>query len=71
MQNPRQQDIGYPEAIESWAVVEQSLAVLDHVVPGIEWGAATPGASFDSGDPHLASVTQLCRDDLDSLEPGE
>ena len=71
MQNPREQDSGYPESIESWAVVEQSLVVLDHVVPGIAWGASTPGESFDPGDPHLAAVTQICRDDLDSLEPGE
>ncbi|MHC9046127.1 hypothetical protein ACYX8G_16200 [Microbacterium saperdae] len=71
MQNPREEDIGSPEAIESWAVVQQSLAVLDQVVPGISWGAATPGDSFEPGDPHLVSVTQLCRDDLDGLEPGE
>lgn len=71
MQHPRPQDVGSPESIQSWAVVEQSLAVLDHVIPGIEWGAATPGQSFEPGDPHLASVTQLCRDDLDGLESGE
>ncbi|MCK2035728.1 hypothetical protein KZC51_06220 [Microbacterium sp. SSW1-49] len=71
MQHPRPQDIGSPESIQPWAVVEQGLAVLDHVIPGIAWGAATPGESFEPGDPHLASVTQLCRDDLDSLEPGE
>lgn len=71
MQNPREEDIGYPEAIESWAVVEQSLTLLDQAVPGIAWGAATPGESFDPGDPHLAAVTQICRDDLDSIEPGE
>ncbi|WEK62132.1 MAG: hypothetical protein P0Y60_05095 [Candidatus Microbacterium colombiense] len=70
-QNPREEDIGYPESIESWAVVEQSLVVLDQVVPGIAWGAATPGESFEPGDPHLASVTQLCRDDLDGIEPTE
>lgn len=56
-----------PSESELHVVVDQTLVVLDQVVPGIRWGTATPGESFEQGDPHLASVTQLCRDDLDGL----
>ena len=66
MENPRPDDVGYPESIESWAVVGETIALLDPIVPGIKWGAATPGESFGDGDPHLVAVTQLCRDDLDN-----
>lgn len=48
------------ESIELWAAVDQILIDLDAVVPGIQWGTAAPGQSFDRGDPHLTTVTRAC-----------
>lgn len=53
-----------PEGIEAWAAVDQILVDLETAVPGIEWGTAAPGQSFDQGDPHLAAVSRLCDDEL-------
>lgn len=47
-------------SIESAAVIDETLARLDKVVPGIQWGAASPGNSFEDGDPHLVAITTLC-----------
>lgn len=57
-----------PDNIEEQAVIDEILTRLDTIVPGIEWGTASPGDPFVDGEPHLTSVSQVCADDLGHSE---
>lgn len=56
------------DVTEGDAKREQLLEDLRRIVPGLAWGSAPPTSPWTDGEPHLASFSTVCADDISAIE---